>query len=119
MGPASCVGSMRRSRCAMLWEVEIRPIGRDGERERVCDEFDLLTHSDRGGDLVSVSARGYLLEGDLGDADLERLTNELLADPVVVLATAAPVTTRSGDLYTVLLKLAVMDTVARTVQHAA
>ena len=28
----------------MLWEVEIRPLGRDGERERVCDEFDLLTH---------------------------------------------------------------------------
>ena len=29
----------------MLWEVEIRPLGRDAERERVCDEFDLLTHS--------------------------------------------------------------------------
>ena len=29
----------------MLWEVEIRPRGRDAERDRVCDEFDLLTHS--------------------------------------------------------------------------
>ena len=57
----------------MLWEVEIRPLGRDGERERVCDEFDLLTHAERGGDLVTASARGFLLEGDLGDADLERL----------------------------------------------
>ena len=33
----------------MLWEVEIRPLGRDAERERVCDEFDLLTHGRRGG----------------------------------------------------------------------
>jgi len=29
----------------MLWEVEVRPKGRDAERERVCDEFDLLTHA--------------------------------------------------------------------------
>ena len=56
----------------MLWDVEIRPLGRDGERERVCDEFDLLTHAERGGDYITASARGYLLEGDLGDADLQR-----------------------------------------------
>lgn len=36
----------------MLWELEIRPTGKDGERERVCDEFDLLTHGERGGDLI-------------------------------------------------------------------
>jgi len=29
----------------MLWEVEVRPKGRDAERERVCDEFDLLIHA--------------------------------------------------------------------------
>ena len=56
----------------MLWEVEIRPLGRDAERERVCDEFDLLTHSTRGGDLVRASARGFLLEGNLDRDAAER-----------------------------------------------
>ena len=48
----------------MLWEVEIRTLGKDGDRERVCDEFDVLTQSARGADLVQASARGFLLEGD-------------------------------------------------------
>ena len=51
----------------MLWELEIKARGRDGERERVCDEFDLLTHAERGGDLVTASSRGFLLEGYLSD----------------------------------------------------
>ncbi len=50
-GRSRAMARRRRNRCAMLWEVEIRPLGRDGERERVCDEFDLLTHAQRGGDL--------------------------------------------------------------------
>jgi phosphoribosylformylglycinamidine synthase len=103
----------------MLWEVEIRPLGRDGERERVCDEFDLLTHSSRGGDLVSGSARGYLLEGDLADAHLERLVNEVLVDPLVETGAAAPAAGKSGQFYTVLLKPGVMDPVAQTVLDAA
>ncbi len=103
----------------MLWEVEIRPLGRDGERERVCDEFDLLTHAQRGGDLVSGSARGYLLEGNLGDAHLERLTGEVLVDPLVETGTTAPVSSRAGHYYTVLLKPGVMDPVAQTVLDAA
>ena len=82
----------------MLWEVEIRPLGRDGERERVCDEFDLLTHAQRGGDLVSGSARGYLLEGDLGDADLQRLTSDVLVDPLVETVAAAPLASKTGQL---------------------
>ena len=103
----------------MLWEVEIRPLGRDGERERICDEFDLLTHGQRGGDLVSASARGYLLEGDLGDHDLERLTNEVLADPLVETATAQPLAGKPEHCYTVLLKPGVMDPVAQTILDAA
>ena len=103
----------------MLWDVEIRPLGRDGERERVCDEFDLLTHAERGGDLISGSARGYLLEGPLGDADLEKLTSEVLADPLVETAIATPATAKSGHYYTVLLKPGVMDPVAQTILDAA
>src|SRR2546426_615979 len=65
----------------MLWEVEIRPFGRDAERERVCDEFDLLTHSTRGGDLLKASARGFLLEGYLDrDAAEQIVTGPLRAE---------------------------------------
>ena len=56
----------------MLWEVEIRPLGRDGERERVCNEFDLLTHGKRGSVLVEASARGFLFEGDLDQKQTEK-----------------------------------------------
>jgi len=99
----------------MLWEIEIRPLGRDAERERVCDEFDLLTHAQRGGDLIRSSARGYLLEGDLSETDRERLITSLLVDPLVETATMAPLGTSSGNSFTVLLKPGVMDPVAQTV----
>jgi phosphoribosylformylglycinamidine synthase II len=103
----------------MLWEVEIRTLGRDAERERVCDEFDLLTHAERGADIISGAARGYLLEGPLGEADLEKLTNEVLADSLVETATASLVAARNGHYYTVLLKPGVMDPVAQTILDAA
>ena len=103
----------------MLWELEIKPKGRDAERERVCDEFDLLTHAQRGGDLVAASARGFLLEGELTDADIDRLAAEVLADPLVETAEARPAGVRAGNYYTVLLKPGVMDPVALTVQDTA
>jgi len=103
----------------MLWEIEIRPRGRDGERERVCDEFDLLTHAQRGGDIVSASARGYLLEGDLSDTDLHLLSQDVLADPLVESASGAPLVGKSADCFTILLKPGVMDPVAQTVLDAA
>jgi len=99
----------------MLWELEIRPLGRDSERERVCDEFDLLTHSERGGDLITASAHGFLLEGDLTEQHRERLTGEVLLDPLVENGEFAPVGSRAGYYYTVLLKPGVMDPVAQTV----
>jgi phosphoribosylformylglycinamidine synthase len=46
----------------MLWEIEVIPRGRDPERERVCEEFDLLTHSSGGHALVSLASKGYLVE---------------------------------------------------------
>jgi phosphoribosylformylglycinamidine synthase subunit PurSL len=110
----------------MLWEVEIRPIGRDPERERVCDEFDLLTHSQRGADLVSASARGYLLEGNLPREAAERLHNELLVDPLVEAGRLSEVGSNSSTLrsppssfVTVVLKPGVMDPAAQSVLDAA
>src|SRR5215212_7971801 len=99
----------------MLWEVEIRPNGRDGERERVCDEFDLLTHAQRGGDLVTASARGVLLEGELTEADATRLAAEVLVDPLVESGLVRAGGGSSELAYTVLLKPGVMDPVAQTV----
>src|SRR5262245_18003643 len=104
----------------MLWEVEIRPLGRDAERERVCDEFDLLTHSTRGADLVKASARGFLVEGDLGREAAERLAAELLVDSVVESFTLSEVGgARGSETVTVLLKPGVMDPVAESVLIAA
>ena len=135
------------SGCAMLWEVEIRPLGRDAERERVCDEFDLLTHGSRAADLVKASARGFLFEGALDQAQAEKLLNDLILDPVVETATLSligsalsisPDPTQSAqrdyvrlspndyerlrtalDSFTVLLKPGVMDPVAESVLDAA
>ncbi len=102
----------------MLWELEIKPLGRDGERERVCDEFDLLTHAERGGDLIESATRGFLLEGELTDDQRARLTSEVLVDPLVERGEFAEVGARTGHYYTVLLKPGVMDPVAQTVLDA-
>src|SRR5262245_51268473 len=104
----------------MLWEVEIRPLGRDADRERVCDEFDLLTHSTRGADLVKSSARGFLIEGDLTREAAHRLAAELLVDSVVESSTLSEVGKTNGDRsVTILLKPGVMDPVAESVLAAA
>src|SRR5262245_6606477 len=104
----------------MLWEIELRPTGRDSERERVCDEFDLLTHSQRGADLVSASARGFLLEGPLSRDEVMRLCNELLVDPLVESCTVRELgAERDGHSCTVLLKPGVMDPVSQSVRKAA
>jgi phosphoribosylformylglycinamidine synthase len=103
----------------MLWELEIKPLGKDGERERVCDEFDLLTHAQRGGDLVTGSARGFLLEGDLAESELETLRTEVLVDPLVETGEVRLLGAKPGLYFTVLLKPGVMDPVAQTILDLA
>jgi phosphoribosylformylglycinamidine synthase len=109
----------------MLWEVEIQPKGWDAERERVGEEYDLLTHSTAGRSLIARSARGYLVQGDLGTHQVERLATELLVDPLVETGRIANLESgRSGDadgnrIATVLLKPGVMDPAALSVVDAA
>jgi len=104
----------------MLWEAEIRPAGRDAERDRVCDEFDLLTHGKRGSDLISAAARGFLFEGEFDDAGATMLARQLLVDPLVETVTVSPVgTIADGHSYTVLLKPGVMDPVSESVLAAS
>ncbi len=103
----------------MLWEIEIRPRGTDGERDRVRAEFALLTHRSAAG--VSASARGYLLEGDLTHADAHRLVQDLLVDDLVETGLVGELNEHvdSELLATVLLKPGVMDPAALSVVDAA
>lgn len=104
----------------MLWEVEVRPRGRDGDRDRVCGELNLLTHSTRGADLISASARGFMLEGELDRATAERLATELLVDTVVETWSLSEIgSEKSAETVTVLLKPGVMDPAAESVLLAS
>jgi phosphoribosylformylglycinamidine synthase len=109
----------------MLWEIEIRPKGRDAEWERVVQEYDLLTHGQEGTHLVSSSARGYLLEGQLDGERVEQLATQLLVDPlaesgaVLALESKQHRSSATSGVATVLLKRGVMDPVALSVQDAA
>jgi phosphoribosylformylglycinamidine synthase len=109
----------------MLWEVEIRPTGHDRERDRVREEFTLLTHRPPEETGLARSAHGYLLEGPLARDQAERLASQLLADPLVETArvgaviAAAPERDVAGRVLTVLLKPGVMDPTALSVVEAA
>ncbi len=67
----------------MLWEVEIQSKGRDLESDRVCEEYNLLTHTQGQAELIARTARGYLVQGSLEREQAEQLMNELLVDPLV------------------------------------
>jgi phosphoribosylformylglycinamidine synthase len=105
----------------MFWEVEIRPRGSDPERDRVCEEYDLLTHSHEGANLITHSARGYLLEGDVSHEQAQRLLHDLLVDPLAEVGRvdALSATGNGRPSVTVLLKPGVMDPAALSVVEAA
>ena len=65
----------------MLWEVTISPNkGSDQESDRVREEYNLLTHSRLGHDIIAGNAHGYLLEGELNEDQVRSLLGELLVD---------------------------------------
>src|SRR6266849_9478973 len=76
----------------MLWEIEIRPRGPDRERDRIGEEYNLLIHAKDGAHLVAVTARGYLLEGDLTRPEAGRLLTDLFVDPIAESGTIAELT---------------------------
>ncbi len=110
----------------MLWEVDIYPA--EGQPDRAArsvaaDAADLGLAQD----LPVTASSGYLIQGELSRADVERLARELLADPVVERSVVAPVGDPSlalrasvpGDaksvrLVHVLPKPGVMDPVAQS-----
>ncbi len=105
----------------MLWEIEILPKGEDIERRRVAEEYALLTHSNHGTELITGTARGYLIEGEVSQPDAKRLAEELLVDPLVE---TGRIGTLNEHLHpdhraTVLLKPGVMDPTSLSVVEAA
>src|SRR5271155_2484125 len=105
----------------MLWEIEIRSKDHDAESARVGDEYDLLTHAHDGKNLITHSARGYLLEGTLSRAEAQRLADELLVDTVAETGRLGALNELNGTdhLATVLYKPGVMDPTALSVVDAA
>src|SRR5271166_4317088 len=118
----------------MLWEVEIQPKGADPERDRVCEEYDLLTHAGHGGtintssglvmlppgkEVIRGTARGYFLQGDLSREQVEQLTQELLVDALTetgqIRGTDEEGMIPCGGPATVLFKPGVMDPAALSV----
>jgi phosphoribosylformylglycinamidine synthase len=105
----------------MLWEIEIRPKGLDDDRLRVCGEYELLTHATTEAGVVTGTARGWLLEGAVTREQADRLTRELLVDPLAESGVLGALNEHAGDgrLATVLYKPGVMDPAALSVVDAA
>src|SRR5215472_17415234 len=105
----------------MLWELEIQPKGHDAERARFAEEYNLLTHTQRGTEWINGTARGYLIEGEVSRPQAKRLADELLVDPVVETGRLGTLNEhlRPDHLATVLLKPGVMDPAALSVVEAA
>jgi len=67
----------------MLWEVEITPRTADREESRVRHEYRLLTNQDPPHAFVERTSRGFLLEGDLTQSQVDSLVSGVLLDPLV------------------------------------
>jgi phosphoribosylformylglycinamidine synthase subunit PurSL len=110
----------------MLWEVDIHPAsGRvDLTAKTVAADAADLGLSEH---LSVVSAHGYLVQGELDAAQMDRIAGELLSDPVVERTVVAQVGDDSlakapprggGQLIHVLSKPGVTDTVAESASQA-
>ncbi|HTK76590.1 MAG TPA: phosphoribosylformylglycinamidine synthase subunit PurL [Gemmataceae bacterium] len=108
----------------MLWEVELWPKDRNPDHERVCADYDLLTHSSRGREVFESGSRGYLVDAHLTtEQDRVRLV-DLLSDPIVDWVRMDRLNAEHRDRpgwvkLTVLPKPGVMDPVAESVVSAA
>jgi phosphoribosylformylglycinamidine synthase len=67
----------------MLWEIEIFPKDRNPDLDRVRADYDLLTHSSRGREVLIGASRGYLVDADLQSEEERVRLADLLTDPLV------------------------------------
>ena len=74
-----------------LWEIDLHPAA--GERDLLAGAA-VSQAADLGlGSFTAAAARGFLLEADFSQAEVERLARELLADLVV----EKPIVAKVGD----------------------
>jgi phosphoribosylformylglycinamidine synthase len=109
----------------MLWEVDIHPAAGQSDlaAHTVAQDAADLGLSDH---LAVRAARGYLIEADLTEEQVEMVSQQLLADPVVEQTICAPVGNDrlhlppdgAGELIYVLPKPGVTDPVAESAQAA-
>jgi phosphoribosylformylglycinamidine synthase len=106
----------------MIWEVEIRPLGRNTLRDQAIADYHLLTHRPDGETIVAGASRGYLLEGSATEEEVRTLAERLLADTIVEQAIVGPLNQSiepEAHVLTVLLKPGVMDPTAESVLDLA
>src|SRR3954447_4017965 len=104
----------------MLWEIEIFPKDRNTDLNRVRADYDLLTHSSRGREVLVGASRGYLVDADLHSEDERVRLADLLTDPLVEWSRMDRLNAEHRDhddwkKLTVLPKPGVMDPVAESV----
>jgi phosphoribosylformylglycinamidine synthase subunit PurSL len=84
----------------MLWHIQIEPA--PGQMDRLGERLALeASESGHDGPWAIRASRGFLIEGQLGEADLERAARTVLADPVVEVHSIRPVSARWGEPGTV------------------
>src|SRR5947209_14496810 len=108
----------------MLWEIEIFPKDRNPDLDRVRADYDLLTHSARGREVLVSASRGYLVDADLHSEDERVRLADLLTDPLVEYSrmdrlNAEDRAHADWRQLTVLPKPGVMDPAAESVAAAA
>ncbi|HEX4588792.1 MAG TPA: phosphoribosylformylglycinamidine synthase subunit PurS, partial [Gemmataceae bacterium] len=104
----------------MLWEIEIFPKDRNPDLDRVRADYDLLTHSSRGREVLVSASRGYLVDADLHSEDERVRLADLLTDPLVEHSRMDRLNAEDREhaewrKLTVLPKPGVMDPVAESV----
>src|SRR3954469_23399441 len=108
----------------MLWEIEIFPKDHNPDLDRVRADYDLLTHSARGRDVLVAASSGYLVDADLQSEEQRVRLADLLTDPLVEWSRMDRLNAEDRDhgdwrKLTVLPKPGVMDPVAETVTAVA
>ncbi len=105
----------------MLWEIEIFPKDRNPDLDRVRADYDLLTHTAQGRDVLVAASRGYLVDAELHSEDERVRLIDLLTDPLVEWSRMDRLNAESREhddwrKLTVLPKPGVMDPVAESVE---
>ena len=81
----------------MLWHIQIEPA--PGQMDRLGERLALeASESGHDGPWAIRASRGFLIEGQLGEAELERAARDVLVDPVVEIHSIRPASAAGGSL---------------------